>query len=186
MFPCCSDEENLCESEELLTEATSGGSIMSFLFGGLFANMLIPRREPRPQSILSDDFAYEGNPVDIDLSEDQKNFLTLVWSMETHIKKAEGNCEWVRLYCLLCTVQEMNKGQWKKFLDDDYPERDFLMKHMLSLLHYIQDMFPDQRHTKNLTQETLDDLEQGNLQVDLDTLAFTFDGKPLAEAFPSA
>ncbi len=181
------DDEHLCESEELLTEAATGeGWFMSFFLGGLFANLFMPGRPPRPALALPANFSTEEDPAEMDLSEEQKTFLTHVWAIDADIRKSEQNGNWVRLFCLVCTVREMNEGQWRKFIDEDYPQRDFLMKHLLSLLHCLQEMFPENRHTRNLTQETLNMLEQGHVNVDLDTLAFTFNGKPLEETFPNS
>ena len=180
------EDQHLCESEELLTEAaTGGGWFMSFFLGGLFANLFMPKRKTRPALALPSNFSIEEDPAEMELSEEQKTFLSHVWAIDADIRKSEQNGSWVRLYCLVCTVREMNEGQWRKFMDEDYPQRDFLMKHLLSLLHYLQEMFPENRHTRNLTQETLDALEQGDVNVDLDTLTFTFNGKPLEESFPN-
>ena len=179
-------DEQLCESEESLTEAAmGGGSFMSFFLGGLFANLFMPRREPRSTLTLPSNFSLDEDPAEMELSEEQKTFLSHVWAIDADIRKSEQNGNWVRLFCLVCTVREMNEGQWKKFMDEDYPQRDFLMKHLLSLLHYLQDMFPENRHTRNLPQETLDALEQGDVNIDLDTLTFTFNGKSLEETFPN-
>ena len=180
------EDEQLCESEELLTEAaTGGGWFMSFFLGGLFANLFMPRRKPRSELTLPSDFSLEEDLAEMEISEEQKTFLSHVWAIDADIRKSEQNGNWVRLFCLVCTVREMNEGQWKKFMDEDYPQRDFLMKHLLSLLNYLQEMFPENRHTRNLTQETLDALEQGDVNIDLDTLTFTFNEKPLEETFPN-
>ena len=180
------EEEHVCETEELLTDAaTGGGWFTSFFLGGFFANLFMPRRPP-PQALqLPSEFAYEEDPDHTELNEEQKKFLSLVWAIHEDIRKSEQNGNWVRLYCLVCTVRAMNEGQWKKFMDDDYPQRDFLMQHLLSLLSYIQEMFPEKRHTRNLTRENLAALEQGDVKIDLDSLAFTFNGQPLELALPN-
>lgn len=185
MDPYYEDEhEDLFELEQTVVESATGGSFMSFFLGGLFANLFMPRRESTPR--LGIPFSSAGGAdAERDLSEEQKKFLTHVWSIDEGIRKAEQSGDWVRLYCFICCIREMNDGSWRKFLDEDYAQRDFLMKHMLNLLDYVRGMFPQQRHVKNLPLETLSALERGNLSVDLDTMVFTFDGKPLEEAFPS-
>jgi hypothetical protein len=186
MNPYCNDDGQLCESEESLTEAAAGGgSFMGFFLGGLFANMFMPRRKPSSELTLPSNFSLEEDSAEMEISEEQKTFLSHVWAIDAGIRKSEQNGNWVRLFCLVCTVREMNEGQWKKFMDEDYPQRDFLMKQLLSLLNYLQEMFPENRQTRNLTEETLDALEQGDVNIDLDSLTFTFNEKPLEEAFPS-
>ena len=94
------EDEHLCESEELLTEAaTGGGWFMSFFLGGLFANLFMPRTPPRSTYTLPSNFSLEENPTEMELTEEQKTFLSHVCAIDADIKKSEQDGNWVRLYC---------------------------------------------------------------------------------------
>ena len=73
------------EEEEGFIEAENGGSFMSFLLGGLFANMIMPKKE---KTIKLQEI-HKPNPSANLMSQEEKDFLSCIWSIEKEIKKAE-------------------------------------------------------------------------------------------------
>ena len=167
--------------EELLTK---GGdfSFMSFFLGGLFANVFMPKKQ-KPISLKNTAYSptekifNSGNSF----SEEEKNFLSLIWSFEKEIKLAEKEGKWVRLYCLLQAVRHLNETQWKKYIDGNSTNQQLLDDNLLDLLNYILDMNPETKYWPKVSQNVKDKLEKGGLNIELDDLSFTFHGKPLTE-----
>jgi hypothetical protein len=169
-------------NEEEIVNTANGGSFMSFLLGGLFANLFMPRKQkPIPMHYIPDSRLKENPSSDHSLSEDEKDFLSLVWSFEKEIKKAEKEGKWVRLYCLLQAVRHLNENQWKKYIDDSSDTQEILDKNFLALLNYILEIKPETNYWPKVSQRVKDDLEKGGLNIELEDLSFTFHGKPLTE-----
>jgi len=172
--------ENYTE-EELLT---SGGdfSFMSFFLGGLFANVFMPKKQKPIRLQNIGNYPSEKNYTsENSLSEDEKNFLSLVWAFEKEIKLAEKERKWVRLYCLLQAVRHLNETQWKKYIDGNFINQQLLDDNLLGLLNYILEMNPETKYWPKISQNVKDELEKGGLNIELEDLTFTFHGKPLTE-----
>ena len=168
--------------EEEIINTADGGSVMSFLLGGLFANLFMPRKQkPIPMQYIPDLSLEENHSSEHSLSEEEKDFLSLVWSFEKEIKKAEKEGKWVRLYCLLQAVRHLNENQWEKYIDDSFDTKEILDENLLALLNYILEIKPETNYWPKVSQRVKDDLEKGGLNIELEDLSFTFNGKPLTE-----
>lgn len=171
---------DFCEEETI--NPADGGTFMSFLLGGLFANLFMPRRQKQiPMQYIPDSTLGKNHSSDHSLTEEEKDFLSLVWSFEKEIKKAEKEGKWVRLYCLLQAVRHLNESQWKKHIEGCSELQDILDENLLGLLNYILKIKPETNYWPKVSQRVKDDLEKGGLNIELDDLSFTFHGKPLTE-----
>lgn len=166
------------ENEEAgFIEAENGGSFMSFLLGGIFANMIMPKKE---KTIKLQEI-HKPNPSANLMSQEEKDFLSCIWSIEKEIKKAEKDGKWVRLYCLLQTVRHLNETEWDKFIEGNYGNQEILDQNLLVLLNYILEIKPETVYWPKVSDSVKQDLENGGLRVDLEDLSYTFNGKPLTE-----
>ena len=184
------EEEYYCQSEpeagiedSVALESVGGGSWWTFIMGGLFAELLRPRKIQSTPYLETPD----GNQLNYEerqpllTTQDEKEFLSTVWLLEKEIKKAEKKEHWVRLYCLLQTVRFLFENNWKKFTEGNFPFQEFLNDNALSLLYYVQDMDPEKIYWPKVSQRVKDELDRGDLQVELDELSYTFNGNPLCE-----
>ena len=184
------EEEYYCQSEpegeiedSVPLESVGGGSWLSFILGGLFANWVTPRNSrpvPYQEIPLGNQLDGEERKPTV-TTQDEKEFLSTVWLLDQEIKEAEKKEHWVRLYCLLQTVRFLCENNWKKFTESDLPFQDFLNDNILALLYYIQDMDPETVYWPKVSQRVKDELDRGDLQVELDDLSYTFNGNPLCE-----
>jgi hypothetical protein len=178
------DQEYTIEdcSEKEIINTDNEGSFMSFLLGGLFANLFMPKKQNSTPIQYITDTNLEGNhSSEHSLCEEEKDFLSLVWSFEKEIKKAEKEGKWVRLYCLLQAVRHLNETQWRKFIDASSDTQTILDENLLGLLNYILKINPETNYWPKVSQRVKEDLERGGLNIELDDLSFTFHGKPLTE-----
>ena len=180
---CCQYEPEAEIRDSVTLESVGGGSWLSFILGGLFANWVSPRKNrpvAYPEIPLGNQLDGEGRKPSV-TTKDEKEFLSTVWLLEQEIKEAEKEEHWVRLYCLLQTVRFLCENNWKKFTESDLPFQDFLNDNILALLYYIQEMDPETVYWPKVSQRVKDELDRGDLQVELDDLSYTFNGNPLCE-----
>ena len=149
----------LDENLELLSEASSGGGLMSFLLGG-FANAMLPRiSDNRQFNSMTRDDSMNSDVQPSSLSSKKKEFLKTAWRLEEEIKSSEKEGKWVRLYCLLQTVRHLCESEWKEVTESDSDNLVFINKNLLSLLHYVQDLKPESRYWPKVSDQVKEALK---------------------------
>ena len=150
--------------------------------GGFFANAMLPRiSDNRQFNSMTRDDSMNSDVQPSSLSSKEKEFLKTAWRLEEEIKSSEKEGKWVRLYCLLQTVRHLCESEWKEVTESDSDNLVFINKNLLSLLHYVQDLKPESRYWPKVSDQVKEALEIGNLNFEVESFTFTFNGKPLTE-----
>lgn len=127
-------------------------------------------------------------PVDADLGafkEDEKEFLAQVWRFEQEIDSAWQANQWERLFCLLHAASASLNDPWAKFLPE-HPEYNPSEKMHVELDQHVMPLLDKMKEGARLDfislipPERIKELEDGDLSMDYESMAFTLNGQPVS------